>query len=296
MSSKLNRKGGAIIVPAGFLYADADKKRIELTPYMEKTVKEFTGFVQDILNQDCATLIGQKGYATNIELPSEFLGEVATQALKDLKAGRKQSERIDVTKTSEYTADNLARSFCPAYMNPPFGTRTKVTARLAGALSVKQMYFQRILRKYKLSGEEQTAFAEEFNSSLEPIKSTNSTLFPPYAFVCHSERRKISNLIGPTRIFGSQYFGEFATFTLERVTKELLQKAGMSKDMLPEELCFANHDKINVAGVYTCYPRQKAVGQRGTKGILTRIINPTVDLHLDIPTLTSESKERYKIL
>lgn len=169
MSSELNRKGGAIIIPRGYIYADVDEKKITLTPYKKLSKDVFQTIVSEALNQDCATLLGHKGYATNIHLPAEFLSSVARQSIKDLHLGRKHTELIDSERVSNFASDDFARSYCPMYMGTPFGSRTKVGALLAAVLSVKQIYFEKICRKYRIQHEELREAEGIFNEAQLPI-------------------------------------------------------------------------------------------------------------------------------
>ncbi len=119
-------------------------------------------------------------------------------------------------------------------------------------------------------------------------------LAPPFLVTCHSTRYREEILTGITRISGFGKFGEFATFTLEQATTELLNEIDSSRSQFSDEEIVADYYDSLVVAVLRIYPRTTP-GARLRKGVSTVLVSPEKDLELDLAAITAEAKKRYHL-
>ena len=97
---------------------------------------------------------------------------------------------------------------------------------------------------------------------------------------------------GITRISGFGKFGEFAAFTLEQVTNELLHDLDRTQ-LGPDEIIADYYDN-QVVAVLRIYPRTTP-GARLKKGVTTMLVSPEKELGLDLQEITIAAKKRYNL-
>jgi hypothetical protein len=96
-----------------------------------------------------------------------------------------------------------------------------------------------------------------------------------------------------TRILGIGKFGEFATLTLEEVTKQLMEELRRKKqEFKPEDQC-AEHAGLSFALVLRIYAATNP-GKRSRNHSLC-VISPREDLGLDPNQIEREARKRYHI-
>jgi hypothetical protein len=118
-------------------------------------------------------------------------------------------------------------------------------------------------------------------------------LYPPCVIVCHDTRYKENSYTGLTRILGIGKFGEFATFTLEEVSKQLVDELRRRKqEFKPSDRCaeYAGSSFVLILRIYA--PTNP--GKRRRKHEL-RVISPKKDLGLDTDQIEKEARKRYHI-
>jgi hypothetical protein len=155
------------------------------------------------------------------------------------------------------------------------------------------MYYVACCKEFGLRGEEARNLWDEIRKATRPVTGRdNELLAPPYVVVCHTARYRNRNLAGLTRILGFGKFGEFATFTLEKLQKHLVADAGLNYGDLDARYLFAEFEGIRVVGVLRIYSATQP-GRRKKK-TETFLVVPE-ELGIDLTALSQESRERYRI-
>jgi hypothetical protein len=158
------------------------------------------------------------------------------------------------------------------------------------------MYYIQCRTKLALRGRKQEKVIwNNIRSAQRPIVSKDKTvLFPPYVVVCHTTRYRESSLCGITRILGIGKFGEFATFTLEEATHDLLSELdGGKKEFDPGDV-FAEYEETRIVGVLRVFQKTNP-GKRVMLGATTVLISPGKDLDLDVDKCALRAKKKYKV-
>ena len=148
--------------------------------------------------------------------------------------------------------------------------------------------------EFNLDGDQARRAMNAIDQAQDPARGQNGeTLYPPYVVVCHDTRYKKSALTGLTRILGIGKFGEFATFTLERIgrrTASELRRKGFDPDQVET---MAEVGDIRVVGLLRVYA-QTNPGKRSAQYDL-HVVSPRRDLDLDIAAIEAEARRRYAI-
>jgi hypothetical protein len=157
------------------------------------------------------------------------------------------------------------------------------------------MYFRQAEAYFSLRGQEAEDFWVGIRAGRQPILGKDeAVLAPPYLVTCHSTRYREEILTGITRISGFGKFGEFATFTLEVATSELLHEAEAGRTQYSDDEILARHRGLQIVGVLRVYPRTNP-GARLRKGVASMLVLPEKDLGLDVKKITAEAKKRYAV-
>jgi len=114
--------------------------------------------------------------------------------------------------------------------------------------------------------------------------------------VCHNTRYTEKSLTGITKILGLEKFGEFAVFTLEEATKELLGEiagAKGNKADLNSDACFAEYEGVEIVGILRLYP--KTTPGKRSRPYHTLLVHPVEDVGLDLEKIKRSAVKRYGI-
>ncbi len=287
---------GAIFIPGGMIFENSDKRAIEIEPYDYSSNAGFKEKIRGCMKYDNAVLLYPEGIATAINLRNGFFNEVASSIHEQKRAVMKKKVMATDTPPSDITSEQITKSYCPTNVKPPYGTRTRLSACIAACLIEPEAYFEQCKRRQFLRESERESFWKRIRSSKEPVRNKEGRIFvPPHIIVCHNTRYKEESYTGITRILlGFGRFGEFATFTLEEATGNLLKEIGGEKNEYTEEDIVARYDGLSVVAVVRLYP-STTPGKRLNKGVMTSLVSPQKDLGLDLETITKEAKERYKV-
>ena len=95
------------------------------------------------------------------------------------------------------------------------------------------------------------------------------------------------------RILGIGKYGEFSTFTFERLNSQLIGEMKRKKTEYGQEHVFAEYDGVKALGVLRTYDPTNP-GKRSLKYRLD-IIDPGKDLGIDLNTIAKDAQERYRI-
>ena len=123
--------------------------------------------------------------------------------------------------------------------------------------------------------------------------SDGTTLYPPYVVVCHDTRYKENSLTGLIRILGIGRFGEFSTFTFERLNHQLMGELKRKNIDYGKEHIFAEYAGIRALGILRTYAPTNP-GKRSLKYRLD-VLSPGKDLGLDLYGIAERAKDRYRI-
>jgi hypothetical protein len=155
------------------------------------------------------------------------------------------------------------------------------------------MFYANCRAQDNLSTRQSDRFVKRLNRSIKPvIADKGKTLFPPYVTVCHDTRYKQNNLVGLTRILGIGKFGEFATLTIESVTKQLLEEVKRKRQVITADSCCAEIEDTAYVVVLRIYAPTNPGKRRLTHTL--QVIAPHKDLRLDVEKIRKAAQRRYR--
>jgi hypothetical protein len=292
-TGKFDNKG-AIFIPGGLILHDVDENPIDYQRQSGWDNAAFRRTLRKAMKFDNATLLFPDGMAMGVNLDSGFFSRAARRINTFKKAAFRRKSKIGPKMSLEISSDDIVRSHTPTYITPPFGARTRISTCIATSLVEPPLYFAYLKTEFNLSGKQAGTVMEAIDQAQEPGRAKDgSALYPPYVVVCHDTRYKNSALTGMTRILGIGKFGEFATFTLERLGKRTvneLRRKGHDPDQVE---VMAETDNIRVLGLLRTYS-QTNPGKRSPQYDLY-VVSPRKDLELDTVAIENEARERYSI-
>lgn len=292
-TGKFDNKG-AIFIPGGLIYQDVDEQKISYKSRGGMKGPEFRDRIRSTMRFDNATLLYPDGLAPSINLDNGFFSRGTRQILTYKKAAYRRKKNISSNIANEVSSDDIIRSNCPPYMKPPYGARTRISTCISIGLVDPPMFFSYCKARYNLSKEQSGRFANKMDQAIEPATSKSGTiLYSPYVIVCHDTRYKQNSYTGLTRILGIGKFGEFATLTLEKVNKQLMDELRRQKrEIKPEDKCakYASSSFVIILRIYA--PTNP--GKRSRNHSLS-VISPRKDLGLDTHQIEKEARKRYQI-
>lgn len=286
---------GAIFVPGGLVFEDSDRNPIAKERQGEMGAKTFREQLRLAMRYDNATLLYRDGLATGVSLNNGFFAQVSANILAYKKAATRRRTVLESKPEQRVSSDAITRSHCPSYFVPPYGSRTKLSSCLSVCLSEPRLYYVVCRSMFALRGpeENQTAW-DAIRSARRPVMGKkNAPLAPPFIVVCHVTRHKETALCGTTRILGIGKFGEFASFTMERVTADLLGELGRKETGLPPDAICAEHHGVQVVAMLRIYDATQH-GKRARR-FTTSLLHPRDDLQVDIELVAKEAHERYQL-
>jgi len=292
-TGKLDNKG-AIFIPGGLIYQDVDEKQISYEPSGTLNEAGFREKIRASMRYDNATLMFPDGLAKSINLDSRFFTRAARRIYTLKTAAFKRKRKIGPKIPIDIDSNDIIRSHCPSYMDPPYGSRTRISTCVSIALTDPHMYFAYCKAEFSLSRKGLKTFAAKLDTAQEVTRSTDGTvLYSPYVVVCHDTRYKKNSLTGLIRILGIGKFGEFSTFSFEMVNNRLTGEMKRKKIDYGKEHIFAEFDSITVLGVLRTYEPTNP-GKRSLKYRLD-LVSHEKDVDIDLDRIADRAHERYKI-
>lgn len=286
---------GALFIPGGFVLHDWEENPIRKKPYSSSGAAAFRRRIRKAMRHDGAHLLYPDGMATRVTLGNTAYAKIAVQILQNRKEALRRRSNLGDHRPGRISSADISRSYCPTYIPAPYGTRTSLGSEISVCLTEPRMYFQHCETYFNLRGKEADRYWSGIKESAQPILGQDGVvLAPPFMVTCHSTRYREEILTGITRISGFGKFGEFATFTLERCTGDLLRELADGRTQYPEDEIVADHEGMRVAGVLRIYPRTNP-GARLKKGVVTTLVAPARDLGIDIRAITAHARERYRV-
>ena len=292
-SGKLDNKG-AIFIPGGLVYQDVDEKKITYEVYGNIVEKDFRKRIRESMRFDNATLLFPDGIAKSVNLDGGFFARAAkcvyaynTGAFKRIrKIGRKLPVDVD--------AIDIIRSHCPTYVDPPYGSRTRISTCASIGLIDPHMYFAYCKTEFNLSSRRLHNFSKDLDVAQDQAELADGTvLYPPFVVVCHDTRYKENSLTGMVRILGIGKFGEFSTFTIERMCKPLMGEMKRKKVEYGNEHVFAELGGEKAVGILRTYGPTNP-GKRSLKYRFD-LISPEKDVGIDLVKIRERARKRYQI-
>lgn len=292
-TGKLDNKG-AIFIPGGLIHQDVDDKEIAYSPLASMDETVFREKIRESLHFDNATLLFPDGLANSVNLDSGFFTRAARRINNFKTAAFKRNKKIGRKLAVDIDANDIIRSHSPSYIGPPYGSRTRISTCVSIGLIDPHMYLAYCKTEYRWSKAHLKKFAENLDKATEEGELPDGTsLYPPYVVVCHDTRYKENSLTGLIRILGIGRFGEFSTFTFERLNNQLMGELKRKNiDYGPEHI-FAAYAGISALGILRTYAPTNP-GKRALKYRLD-LVSPEKDLDLDLKMIAERAKERYRI-
>jgi hypothetical protein len=292
-TGKLDNKG-AIFIPGGLIYQDVDEKQISYEPFGTLNQGDFREKIRACMKYDNATLMFPDGLANSINLDSGFFTRAARRIYTLKAAAFKRKRKIGRKIPIDIDSNDIIRSHCPSYIDPPYGARTRISTCVSIGLTDPHMYFAYCKAEFNLSRQGLKTFAAKLDTAQEVFKSADGTvLYSPYVVVCHDTRYKENSLTGLIRILGIGKFGEFSTFSFEMVDNRLAGEMKRKKIDYGKEHIFAEFDSITVLGVLRTY-KPTNPGKRSLKYRLD-LVSHEKDVDIDLDRIAGRAHERYRI-
>jgi hypothetical protein len=292
-TGKFDNKG-AIFIPGGLIYQDVDEMAVAYEKHSSITPATFRKKIRQAMRYDNATLLYPDGIASGINLDSGFFSKAAKRILTFKKATFRRKAKIGTHSHLKVHPDDVIRSHCPLYMQPPHGARTRISTCASVGLIDPPMFFAYCETQFNLPEDEANRFAQRLDQSQDPTTTKQGvTLYPPYIVVCHDTRYKENSLTGLTRILGIGKFGEFATFSFEQLNQTLIGELKRKKQTATSEDIFASYYDIQVIGVLRIYA-QTNPGRRSQRYSL-HIVSPVKYFDGDFDQIRNAAQKRYHL-
>ena len=285
---------GAMFIPGGFVFEDSDRKPIEKTLVPHMDAAEFRKRVREAMHYDNATLIDEGGITSAVNLDNGFFAKVAGNILAFRQEASKRKPLLSNDPPERIQSRHITRSYCPTFISPPYGARTKLSACVAACLIQPSMYYVQCRMGLGLRGNEEKEFWNGVKASRKPIMDKDDKMLAgPFVVVCHNTRYRKEILTGITKILGFGKFGEFAVFTLEEGTHDLLNELDYGKSEFNPQDVFAEYEGLQVVGVLRVYP--KTTPGKRLQRTTAMLVSPVKDLDLDLETISEDAKVRYNV-
>jgi hypothetical protein len=285
---------GALFVPGGFIFQDWEENPIRKRPYPQ-TAEGFRKAIRVAMQYDGAHLLYQDGIATRVKLGNTVFAKIASHILESKQEALRRSRALTDRRPARIHSADITRSYCPTWIPAPYGARTSISSDVSVCLIEPRMFFRLSEIHFSLRGAEADDFWTGIRASTQPIIGRDgAVLAQPFMVTCHSTRYREEIYTGITRISGFGKFGEFATFTLEQTTTELLHDVESGRTQFTQDEIIADYYGNQVVAVLRIYPRTNP-GARLKKGITTLLVSPEKDLGLDVEAITAEAKKRYHL-
>jgi len=292
-TGKLDNKG-AIFIPGGLIHQDVDDRRVsyEKTKSLDETV--FRKKIRESMQFDNATLLFPDGMANGVNLDSGFFARAARRIYTFKTAAFKRKRKIGPKIPSDIDSNDIVRSHCPTYLEPPYGSRTRISTCVSIGLTDPHMYFAYCKTEFCVSSRLLEAYSRRLDRALHhALLPDGTSLYPPFVIVCHDTRYKENSLTGLIRILGFGKFGEFSTFTFELLDNKLLGEIKRKKLELDKDHIFAEHDGNSVVGVLRTYSPTNP-GKRLQKYQMD-LVSPGRELRLDLDQIADRARDRYTV-
>lgn len=285
---------GALVVPGGIVFEDWEGHPIEKRQ-VTWTSDGFRRAIREAMRHDGAQLLFPDGIASRVKLGNTAFAKISSNILETKREALRRRSALGEKRPARIGSTDITRSYCPTWIPSPYGSRTSLSSEISACLTEPRMYFQQSEKYYGLRDDEAARFWESIRASNQPIVGKDgAVLAQPHVVTCHNTRYREEIFTGITRISGFGSFGEFATFTLEQATSELLHELEGGRTHYSRDEIVADYYDNQVLAVLRVHPRTNP-GARLRKGVATQLVSPEKDLDLDLAAITAEAKKRYHL-
>lgn len=299
-TAKYDNKG-AIFIPGGLIHQDVDERPVQRSYYVEGISRDnvitpdlFREQVRIAMRFDNATLLYPDTIATSVNLDGGFFSRAARMIYNYKKAAFRRKKKMGGTTPLYADTDDILRSHCPPYFAAPYGARTRISTCVAMGLVEPAMFYAWCRAELSFCENQTDQFSQDFDIAQDPAVCDDGTvLYAPQIVVCHDTRYCANSYTGLTRFLGIGKFGEFATFTLEKVNVKLLRELKRKKLEPTDTDIFARAFGKQVIGIIRVYAATN-LGKRSSKHTIY-LVSPEKDLALDVKLLEEEARKQYKI-
>ena len=119
------------------------------------------------MQYDNATLLFPDGIATGINLDSGFFSKAARHIYTFREAAFRRKKNIKDHIYFSVISDDIIRSHCPTYIDPPYGSRTRISTCVSIGLTDPHMYFAYCKTEFNLSRRRLETFAARLDTAQE---------------------------------------------------------------------------------------------------------------------------------
>ncbi len=293
-TGELDNKG-ALFVPGGLVFDDSDRKPIKPDRTGMMSAATFQRRIRAAMRHDNATLLYPDGIALGTNLDNGFFADIAGSILAFKQSAHKRRPPFEPKPVERIDSIQITRSHCPTYVQPPYGSRTRLSSCLAVCLMETRMYYVACRKEFGLRGEkEEQAVWDNIRDARKPILGKQQVpLAPACIVVCHTTRYRERNLGAITRLLGYGKFGEFGCLTLERASAALLSECNLTAKQIPQRFVVAEHNGTKVAVVLRTYEQTKP-GRRKRR-THAQMVAVGEDLSVDLEALAQEARQRYPL-
>ncbi|MGB5986145.1 MAG: hypothetical protein WBG37_12645 [Desulfobacterales bacterium] len=292
-TGKLDNKG-AIFIPGGLVHQDVDEKPIGYETVGNFTADSFVKEIRASMQYDNATLLFPDGLVCGVNLDSGFFTRAARRIYTFKTAAFKRKWKVGRKLPIDIDSADVIRSHCPVYIDPPYGSRTRISTCVSIGLTDPHMYFAYCKTEFSLTRRRLKKFTAGLDSAQSPAELKNGgLLYPPYVVVCHDTRYKENSLTGLIRVLGIGKFGEFCTITFEMLNNQLISEMKRKNIESTDEHVFAKFNGNRVLGVLRTYGPTNP-GKRSLKYRFD-LISPQKDVHLDLEQIEHQARKRYQV-
>jgi len=288
---------GALFIPGGLVFEDSDRNPINKEGSGEISAPEkFREKVREAMQHDNATLLNPSSIVSGVNLDNGFFAQTASDIIAHKVAATRRSSVLRESPPQNVNSESIAKSHCPPYVSPPYGSRTKLSLCMAVCLIEPRTYFVQCKNLLGLRGEREEKAWSDIRSSRKQIVASDqtTTLAQPHIVICHNTRYREGTYTGITKILGYGKFGEFTTFTLEEATTDLLHEVDPGRtEYKPDEFVAEYRDR-KITAVLRSYP-PTTPGSRLLRGVNTVLVSPEKDINIDVKEIEREARKRYNV-
>lgn len=286
---------GALFVPGGFVLQDWEGNPIVPVSFEDRGADAFRAMLRHAMRHDGAHLIFHEGLAPSVKLGNTSFAKIAASILENKNEARRRRTGTGERRPARLSSADISRSYCPTHMTAPYGSRTSLSSDLSACFTEPRMYLLHTEAYFSMRREDADRLWLGIKASRQPVLGKGDVvLAPPMLVTCHSTRYREDVFVGLTRISGYGKFGEFATFTLERSTTELLHELEVNRTQWSAEDYVAEQGDVQVVAVLRTYPPTNP-GARLLKGVTSSLVSVEKDLGLDLAAITAQARKRYGV-
>jgi len=283
---------GSFFIPGGFIPSTLINHEENQERFFVKS--GFRKLIFESMQKDGATLVYPRKIINHFSIPSTYW-DIAKTILNLAQVRGRKRRKIKESVFQNYSKYDVTRSNVPSYIDKgDYGTRLVISACTAMTLIDPHRYLILSEKFLNLDYKRREELEKNIILSQEKIyDSKGELLIPPYIFNAGVTRHHERNITAPIIIMGYGEFGEFATFSLEKITKDLLVACEITES---DDFVLSNYDEKQVGGVFRMYP-PTSFGKRRRTSIKTHLISPAnIGMHNeDLERITYEAMERYHL-